>query len=62
MLSPIACAECCRYQRDGYCTLEESPRLTLPAEKSCAYFCPREDSAPGSGRGLDGLVDGADAD
>ena len=62
MLSPIACAEFCRYQQDGYCTLEESPRLALPAGNGCAYFRPREDSAAGGGCGLDGLVDGPHPD
>ncbi len=33
----IMCAESCRWQRDGICTLEDITKVTC-SEKGCCYF------------------------
>lgn len=38
----ILCSENCIHQRDGYCYLEDSGRITDALDSPCCYFDERE--------------------
>ena len=41
----IFCNECCAYQADGYCTLENAMPISSTSNKNCCFFMPKANTA-----------------